>query len=87
MGLRENLDILPNYSDNSAFSKPKFMKIGQKLSVLLAKTYFAISISSSNQGWLSLLDKKLCPLETFPCVFKEIGQVKHTGKSKGNVNK
>ena len=40
-----------------------------------------------SQGWLSLLEKKLCPLEMFPCVCKEIGQVKHTGKSKGNVNK
>ena len=29
----------------------------------------------------------LCPLETFPCVFKEIGQKVHTGQSEGNVNK
>ena len=43
--------------------------------------------NASNQGWLSLLDKKLCPLETIPCFFKEIGQVEHTGQSKGNVNK
>ena len=43
--------------------------------------------NASNQGWLSLLDEKLCPIETFPCVFEEIGQVEHTGQSKGNVNK
>ena len=43
MGLRQNLDILPDFSDNSAFNKPKIMKIGQKLSVLLAKRYFLIS--------------------------------------------
>ena len=43
--------------------------------------------NASNQEWLSLLDEKLCPIETFPCVFEEIGQVEHTGQSKGNVNK
>ena len=43
--------------------------------------------NASNQGWILLLDKKLCHLETFPCVFEEIGQVEHTGQSKGNVNK
>ena len=43
MGLRQNLDILPDFSDNSAFNEPKIMKIGQKLSVLLAKRHFTIS--------------------------------------------
>ena len=43
MGLRQNLHILPDFSDNSAFNEPKIMKIGQKLSVLLAKRHFTIS--------------------------------------------
>ena len=38
--------------------------------------------NASNQGWLSLLDKMLSPLETFPCVFKEIGKGVHTGQSR-----
>ena len=37
MGLTQDLDVWLFSSDNSAFSEPKIMWIGEKLSILLAK--------------------------------------------------